>query len=86
MSEPVDPELLRASRRHVARRRPELECGAEIGHLAIKLDDGHMEFIVLHCTKSKLHIDECQFVGVELVISRRRREDGGNASLILPGR
>lgn len=85
MPEPVDPELVRASRRHVARRRPDLECGAIVGHLAIKLDDGAMEFVVLHCTKSKLHIDECQFIGVELVVSRRRRDDGRNASLILPG-
>lgn len=82
MPESVDPELLRASRRHVARRHPELECGAIVGHLAVKLDDASMEFIVLHCTKSKLHIDECQFIGVELVISRRRRDDGRNAIII----
>lgn len=82
MPEPVDPELVRASQRHVARRRPHLECGAEVGHLAVKLDDGHMEFIVLHCTKSKLHIDECAFIGVELVITRRRRDDGRNAIII----
>lgn len=84
MPEPVDPELVRASRRHVARRNPERECGIIVGHLAIKLDDGAMEFVVLHCTKARLHIDECQFVGVELVISRRRRDDGRN-SIIIPG-
>lgn len=83
--EPVDPELLRAAQRHVARRHPERECGATVGRLAVKLDDGHMEFIVLHCTKSRLHIDECEFVGVELVIKRRRRDDGRN-SIIIPGR
>jgi hypothetical protein len=69
----------------VARRNQGLECGILIGHLNIKLTNSQMEFIAIHCTQPRHHRDECLFAGVELVISRRRREDGGNASLILPG-
>jgi hypothetical protein len=68
----------------VARRNQSLECGEWIGQLNIKLVNGRMERIAIHCTKPQRHKDACEFVGVELVISRRRREDGGNASLILP--
>lgn len=68
----------------VARRNQSLECGEWIGQLNIKLMNGRVERVAIHCTKSKQHKDACEFVGVELVVSRRRREDGGNASLILP--
>ena len=69
----------------VARRNTSLECGALVGSLNVKLSNGAVERIGVYCTKPKQHRDGCEFVGVELVISRRRREDGGNASLILPG-
>lgn len=69
----------------VERRNQSLECGIKIGQLNVKLSTGQMEFIGIYCTKSKHHRDECAFVGVELVISRRRRDDGKNA-IILPGR
>ena len=68
----------------IARRNQSLECGMLIGRLNIKLNSGAVEFIAVHCTQPRHHRDECLFAGVELVISRRRREDGGNASLILP--
>lgn len=68
----------------VTRKQADLECGIHIGQLNVKLSNGTMEFIGINCTKPRLHKDACEFVGVELVISRRRREDGGNASLILP--
>lgn len=69
----------------IARRNAMRECGELVGRLSIKLTGGTMEIIAVNCTKPKHHKDGCEFVGVELVISRRRREDGGNASLILPG-
>jgi hypothetical protein len=68
-----------------ARRNQDLECGILIGHLNIKLTSGRVEFIAIHCTQPRHHLDECLFAGVELVISRRRREDGGNATIMLPG-
>lgn len=81
----IPPDLPRRFARYIARRQEHLECGIIIGQLNVKLSDGSLEFIGIPCTKRKGHLDGCEFVGVELVISRRRREDGRNASLILPG-
>ena len=70
----------------VTRRHGDIECGELVGQLNVKLNSGQMERIGIPCTKPKLHRDACEFVGVELVISRRRRDDGRNASIILPPR
>lgn len=67
----------------VQRRASHLECGELVGRLNVKLSDGTMQFIAIPCTKQKLHTDACEFVGVELVVSRRRRDDGHN-SIVIP--
>jgi hypothetical protein len=68
----------------ISRRDQHLECSQLVGQLNVKLSDGSLEFIGVYCTKPKGHRDGCEFVGVELVITRRRREDG-QSGLYLPG-
>jgi hypothetical protein len=62
----------------VSRRDQHLECSKIIGRLNVKLSSGQMEFIGIPCTKPRLHLDACEFVGVELLITRRRRGDGSD--------
>lgn len=84
MSQPVPPDLPERFVKYIQRRNEQLECGEPVGRLNVRLSDGSMEWILIPCTQYKGHFDACHFEGVELVITRRRREDGKNASLILP--
>lgn len=67
----------------VLRRNSAAECGLPIGqmHLALKRDDKSFETVSFYCTKLKNHHDACEFVGKELVVTRRRREDGKDRAL-----
>lgn len=60
----------------VLRRNAQSECGLPVGQLSVKIQGSPRPFdtISFYCTKLKNHRDACEFVGVELVISRRRRE------------
>lgn len=59
----------------VQRANPKGECGQPVGQLNIKLSRSFLPFetVSFYCNKTKLHLDECAFVGVELVVTRRRR-------------
>lgn len=56
----------------VLRRNAENECGTPVGQVSVKVH-GLPDFqtISFYCNKPRLHRDECQFVGKDVVISRR---------------
>lgn len=60
----------------ILRRNSTAECGALVGHMALKIQGSPREFDIVnfYCTKPKQHRDACAFVGVELMVVRRRRE------------
>lgn len=62
----------------VLRKGQQAECGLPVGqmHLKIKGSDRPFDTISFYCNKPKRHLDGCEFVGKELVVTRRRREDG----------
>lgn len=59
----------------VMRRQVEKECGAPVGQLNI-LIRGQQDYqtVSFYCTKPKFHLDECEFVGKDLIVRKRRRE------------
>lgn len=58
----------------VLRRNAERECGTLVGQLSIKIRNlPDYQTVSFYCTKPILHADACEFVGNELVVSRRRR-------------
>lgn len=61
--------------KRVLRRNASQECGAPVGQLNIKVQNiPNVQTVSFYCTKPKLHRDECEFVGVDLVVKRRRRD------------
>lgn len=71
----------------VLRRNTEQECGRPVGQMNIKIHgvEGFQK-VSFYCNQPRLHRDQCSFVGTDLVVTRRRREDGqdGLSRLILP--
>jgi hypothetical protein len=47
-------------------------------HLVIDGSPRPFDTVSFYCNKDGGHRDECAFIGVELIVTRRRREDGGN--------
>lgn len=69
----------------VLRRNPERECGTPVGQISVKIQGiSRFQTISFYCNKPRLHRDECAFVGTNVVVRARRREDQGSA-IILPG-
>ena len=70
----------------VLRRNPERECGTPVGQVAVKIQGVGMEVISFYCNKRRLHTDGCEFVGNDVVVRARRREDGRDSIGVLrPG-
>lgn len=63
----------------VLRRNADQECGTPVGQMAIKIH-GLPDFQVIsfYCNQPRLHTDECRFVGADLEVRRRRRDDGAD--------
>lgn len=59
-------------------RRSQSECGLPVGQMHLKIEGSPRPFdtVSFYCTKDKNHKDGCEFVGSELVVTRRRRDDG----------
>jgi hypothetical protein len=68
------------------RRNSEAECGQPVGQISV-LIHGIPDFqtISFYCNKTRLHTDECAFIGADLVVRRRRREDGQSAVRVRSG-
>lgn len=60
----------------VQRRNPLLECGVPVGQLNIKIQGSIRPFetVSFYCNRPKLHSGECEFIGAELIVRRRRRD------------
>lgn len=60
----------------VLRRNPEGECQTPIGqvNIAVKGLPG-FQTVSFYCNKPRLHNDECEFMGAEVRVRARRRED-----------
>lgn len=54
------------------------ECHLPIGQMHLKIQGSPRPFdtVSFYCTKLRNHLDACEFVGTELVVIRRRRDDG----------
>lgn len=64
---------------NVLRRNAEQECGAPVGQMAIKIHNlPDFQVVSFYCNQSRLHTDECRFVGSDLEVRRRRRDDGAD--------
>lgn len=71
----------------VLRRNPENECGIPLGQMAVKIQGlPDIQVISFYCNQRRLHTGACQFLGADLVVISRRREDGRDSvSLLRPG-
>lgn len=60
----------------VLRRNPERECGTPVGQVSIKIH-GIEDFQVVsfYCNKHRLHTDQCEFLGADVVVRARRRSN-----------
>lgn len=57
----------------VLRRNPEGECGTPIGQLNIAVRGlSGFQTVSFYCNKSRLHQDECSFVGKDVTVRSNR--------------
>lgn len=69
----------------VLRRNAEQECGAPVGQVSVKIRDiPDFQTISFYCNKPRLHTDECEFVGKQVVVKRVRGSVNGVNSLFRP--
>lgn len=68
MEKPSQNDVLRAKRAS--------ECGLPVGQMNVKIMGSPRPFdtISFYCTGDKNHQGQCAFVGVDLVVTKRRRE------------
>lgn len=60
----------------VLRRNAEHECGTPVGQVSIKIHAiPDFQTVSFYCNKSRLHTDECEFVGADIVVRKRKRVD-----------
>jgi hypothetical protein len=66
----------------VLRRNADRECGTPVGqiHIAVKGLPG-FQTVSFYCNKTRLHTDECAFIGVEVTVRANR---GQVNKLIMP--
>lgn len=63
----------------VLRRNAERECGAPVGQMALKIHGlPEVQVVSFYCNQPRLHTDGCRFVGTDLVVLKRRRDDGAD--------
>lgn len=70
----------------VLRRNADNECGTPLGQMNIKIHDlPGFQRVSFYCNQPRLHTTGCRFVGADLVVMARRRDDSeGRINLITP--
>lgn len=67
----------------VLRRNAERECSTPVGQVSVKVRNlPGIQTISFYCNKPRLHTDECAFVGADVVIRKRRRDDHGSQIIL----
>lgn len=65
----------------VLRRNPERECGTPVGQVSVVMQGfPGIQTISFYCNQPRLHRDECQFVGRQVIVRANRAE----ATLLRP--
>jgi hypothetical protein len=67
----------------VLRRNTEAECGTPIGQMNIKIHGlPGFQTVSFYCNRPRLHTDQCEFLGSEILVKARRRE---GQQILIPG-
>jgi hypothetical protein len=57
----------------VLRRNPERECGTPVGQVNIVMRGfPGIQTISFYCNQPRLHVDDCKFVGKDVIVRKNR--------------